>query len=147
MDEDSKVCYRCYKLTNANDFYIRNKKVLGVCVTCYEQHYKQTCKSEAELKKTLKDSALRTKNKRRAFIKDYLLNHPCMDCGLTDLLVLEFDHREPKDKLKNISSLLSGGSITQIKKELEKCDVVCANCHRRRTSKMFGNWRLDYLST
>jgi hypothetical protein len=63
---------------------------------------------------------------------EYLLAHPCVDCGETDLLVLEFDHL--RDKKYNIGEMVNRdftwGSILR---EIEKCEVVCANCHRRRT--------------
>jgi hypothetical protein len=55
--------------------------------------------------------------------------------------VLEFDHL--RDKRANVSSLVQNGELRRIRGEIEKCDVVCANCHRRRTARR-GNWyRLD----
>jgi DNA-binding CsgD family transcriptional regulator len=71
-----------------------------------------------------------------------LLANGCVDCGEKDIMVLEFDHREPNDKTSNISRLLRG-SFAKLQTELQKCDVVCANCHRRRTAKMFGSWRFE----
>lgn len=69
-----------------------------------------------------------------AFIKDYLMCHPCVDCGESDWVVLEFDHVRGK-KLHNISSLMhNGSSLSKIKEEVSKCDVRCANCHRRVTA-------------
>ena len=56
----------------------------------------------------------------------------CMDCGVTNPIVLDFDHL--KDKKYNISRMIHDGfSWAAIKKEIEKCEVVCANCHRIRT--------------
>jgi hypothetical protein len=63
----------------------------------------------------------------------YLLEHPCVDCGEADPVVLEFDHM--RDKVKAVSVLLSNGhEWKQILAEIEKCEVRCANCHRRRTA-------------
>jgi hypothetical protein len=46
--------------------------------------------------------------------------------------MLDFDHI--KDKKYNISRMIHDGfSWKAIKKEVEKCEVVCANCHRVRT--------------
>jgi hypothetical protein len=65
----------------------------------------------------------------------------CKDCGVTDFAVLEFDHRDPATKVRDISSLAGGaGSWRAIEAEIAKCDVVCANCHRKRTAAHF-NWR------
>lgn len=56
----------------------------------------------------------------------------CVDCGITNHIVLDFDHL--KDKKYNISQMVRDGfPWKEIKKEIEKCEVVCANCHRIRT--------------
>lgn len=69
-----------------------------------------------------------------------LLAHPCVDCGETDPVVLEFDHRS--DKSDNIGSMLRHGTSTEtMEREIAKCDVRCANCHRRKTAKQFGWWK------
>ena len=65
--------------------------------------------------------------------------HPCVDCGESDIVVLEFDHL--RDKTANVSYLISTGEIPRIKEEIAKCEVVCANCHRRRTSERGGWYR------
>jgi len=63
---------------------------------------------------------------------EYLLAHPCVDCGETDIVVLEFDH--VGEKLDDVSTLANGGrSWERIKTEIEKCEVRCANCHRKKT--------------
>lgn len=68
----------------------------------------------------------------------YLAAHPCVDCGETDLLVLEFDH--VKKKSFCVASLMSH-SWKGIYREIKKCDVVCANDHRRRTAKRANTLR------
>lgn len=74
--------------------------------------------------------------KARAWIKEYLKYHSCVDCGNSDLRVLEFDHRDPSQKKFAISRKVSDGvSIETLVKEVAKCDVRCANCHRIRTKE------------
>ena len=77
-------------------------------------------------------------NQRR--LLEYLLEHPCVDCGETDHVVLEFDHL--RDKAYNVSRLLLGYSWSRILEEIKKCEVVCCNCHRRRTFSRQGAWRI-----
>ena len=69
----------------------------------------------------------------RARVDEYLLTHPCVDCGVTDLVVLEFDHVRGV-KVGDVSALVTSGyPWTKIEAEIAKCDVRCANCHRRVT--------------
>ncbi|HZI02094.1 MAG TPA: hypothetical protein VEX63_13165, partial [Flavisolibacter sp.] len=66
-------------------------------------------------------------------LAEFLNNSLCMDCWEPDIRVLEFDHVRGT-KTMDISAMLSRGySWLMIQKEIEKCDVVCANCHRKRT--------------
>ena len=63
----------------------------------------------------------------------YLHKHPCLDCGETDIRVLEFDHVRGT-KVAPVSTMVGNGyAIVRIDKEIAKCEVRCANCHRRRT--------------
>jgi len=63
---------------------------------------------------------------------------PCMDCGIQYApWVMQFDHREPLLKSFNISAYRSlRYSVDEVKAEIAKCDVVCANCHAERTHRM-----------
>lgn len=75
---------------------------------------------------------------RQEWILTYLLDHPCVDCGESDPVVLDFDHVRDV-KFKNISRLLKDGPMSVLQDEVLKCDVRCANCHRRKTAKD-QNW-------
>lgn len=77
-------------------------------------------------------------NKKRLFIRDYKEARGCMDCGNSfPYFVLELDHRDPKTKLINPADMVrQGWGLDKIKAELDKCDVVCANCHRFRTHQI-----------
>ncbi len=62
-------------------------------------------------------------------------NRPCPDCGKRyPYYVMDFDHRNPRDKVRSVAYMVSRNwSLEKIKKEVVKCEVVCANCHRMRT--------------
>ena len=66
------------------------------------------------------------------FIRDIKESSPCIDCGVKyPYYVMDFDHLE--DKEFGINFLSATGRIGALKKELEKCELVCSNCHRKRT--------------
>jgi hypothetical protein len=70
--------------------------------------------------------------------KDYKesLDLICSECGENDINCLDFHHINPEEKDFTISFMLkSGYSIKRIQKEIEKCVVLCANCHRKHHSK------------
>ena len=70
----------------------------------------------------------------------YLQSHPCVDCGESDLVVLDLDHVRG-EKIKTVTDMVRGGwSIAKIDIEIAKCEVRCANCHRRKTAERHGGW-------
>ena len=73
---------------------------------------------------------------RTQYLVAFLREHPCVDCGEDDPVVLEFDHL--RDKKFSISEGLQGRRWQDVLDEIAKCEVVCANCHRRRTAKRGG---------
>jgi len=74
-------------------------------------------------------------NRRR--IREYLESRGCVDCGESDRRVLDFDHRDPRSKVGGIARLAMTKPWPVVLSEIEKCDVRCANCHRRRTALQF----------
>ena len=60
---------------------------------------------------------------------------PCADCGgRFPSCVMDFDHRDPATKIKSVANLLAK-PWSVVMDEIAKCDLVCANCHRIRTSE------------
>jgi cyanophycinase-like exopeptidase len=75
------------------------------------------------------------RKRNRLWIQD-LKSRPCTDCGgYYHYSVMEFDHIG-KNKVGSISAMVrDNGSLERIKEEIEKCELVCANCHRLRSFK------------
>lgn len=70
-------------------------------------------------------------------------NVPCTDCEQRfPSFVMDFDHREGEEKLGNVGVLAKSWSWERTLTEIEKCDIVCANCHRIRTARRAG-WADD----
>lgn len=66
---------------------------------------------------------------------EYLRVSPCVDCGERDIRVLQFDHTDPTTKEDNVSRLALNCGWARVLKEIRKCVVRCANCHRLKTAE------------
>jgi hypothetical protein len=99
-------------------------------------HYSQ---NKATYKKRARKKTLETRAAVQEWLYEYLLRVPCVDCGETDPIVLEFDHRPGSAKRFNIGNATSKSiSLSSVRAEVLKCDVRCANCHRRKTYERSG---------
>jgi len=74
----------------------------------------------------------RTRAAHRELVNAHLAEHPCVDCGEADPVVLEFDHVDPRFKRGSVGNMRSYGTEA-LRAEIAKCEVRCCNCHRRRT--------------
>ena len=78
-------------------------------------------------------------SKRKAELISFVISlkqKPCMDCGVKyPHYVMDFDHRDRNTKLDSINRMINFHSYSKEKilVEIDKCDLVCANCHRQRT--------------
>lgn len=79
----------------------------------------------------------------RKYIYEYLSSNPCSTCGESNPVVLEFDHLDRKKKRGNVSDMVKY-SLSSVIKEIEKCRVLCANCHRIHTAEQMG-WYSSFL--
>lgn len=77
-----------------------------------------------------------TAAERASLLVAFFRDRPCADCGESDPLVLEFDHLAHKSF--NIAKGIRDHSWQSVLDEISKCEVVCANCHRRRTALRGG---------
>lgn len=97
----------------------------------------------------LENRRRRTKKKLRnqLFVLAYLLDHPCVVCGEDDPVALVFDHIDRKTKTSGVSELINHGkAMTLLKKEMDKCRVLCATCHAKHTAIQMG-WNIVELLT
>jgi cytochrome c553 len=86
-------------------------------------------------------SAREERNARHAY--SVLKASGCVDCGLRELVVLEFDHIGTKSAMV-MRLVRNEASLAKIDREIAECEVRCANCHRRRTATTLGHHRTKY---
>lgn len=137
-------CGLCKETKHFSNFNKNKTQTLGyqsVCRECNRERSKRYYKENPE--KHREEVEKRNKKQKKIvqdFIIKYLKENPCIKCGENDLRTLQFDHRNPTDKVNDVSSLIGGrSSLKKIVDEISKCDVLCANCHSKRTSEQF-NW-------
>jgi hypothetical protein len=94
--------------------------------------------ARGELHRAQSGAALaRRRLRAKAHLLAYLVAHPCIDCGESDPVLLEFDHvRGKRMGLAQLAHL--GERPARLDEELALCEVVCACCHRRRTVQRRG---------
>jgi hypothetical protein len=95
---------------------------------CSRRHY---ARNKAEY--IARNKVRRLRN--QIFIKEYLVVHPCVDCKCSDIRCLEFDHIRGDKEFCISLAVRDMYSLERIQKEIEKCEVRCANCHKIRHSK------------
>lgn len=139
------MCTKCRTEKSLTDFNWRSRArgtTQSWCKACHGSHahdyYHNTPGRKASLRRRSK--RIRAENRQKVF--DFLRANPCVDCGEPDPVVLEFDHVDPKTKRCCVSLLTREDyAWATIQQEIDKCQVRCANCHRRRTAIQFGYYR------
>lgn len=72
----------------------------------------------------------REKNKK--WFKEYKSSLVCSKCGESHSSCLDFHHRNPSEKEINVGDIWKKDwGARRILSEIEKCDVLCSNCHRK----------------
>ena len=140
----TKKCSKCKKDKPISDYNWRNEtkdRRHSFCKDCHSlyrhNHYIEN--REKYLIKARKWNAGQ-KVILRKFIVDYLLKNHCVDCGETDIRTLDFDHEQKKTM--GISQMVRNcHSVSSLEKEIVKCKIRCANCHRIKTFTRGNFWK------
>jgi len=139
-----KKCPKCMMWLEL-DAFARRRGPLGLssyCKSCQSEYCKSHYRRNAakhNRRRYFNQKNYRLRNAR--LLREYLADKACLDCGEKDLRVLEFDHVRG-EKRANVTELCGAGvSWRRIAAEIAKCDIRCANCHRRKTVRERGWWR------
>lgn len=147
-DYSMKTCSKCSVEKPLTDYFMRDKssgRLHAQCKTCYKAHrttyaadhytkYKNLYKERAKQRRQM------LKKEFRQNMLAFLVNKQCVICGEDDIRTFELDHIDPATKLFSISQAVRlGYGWDDVLAELEKCRVLCANCHKRHTATQ-ANW-------
>lgn len=138
-----QTCTICGQTKEADAFGFRNQatgrrhRKCKTCVAAYgRQHYARN--HEAYIARNARNNPIQ---KRLLLEKlwSYKSQQTCSDCGERDPIVLDFDHIDPAAKTAEVGRLASRNyGLPTILREIKRCVVRCANCHRRRTAQQFA---------
>ncbi len=132
----TRRCSRCGHTLPVTDFNRHGAGRQWWCRACFRDYY-----AERRSHHRTRGNALKVQRvaEAQAYVLGVLRRRPCADCGAADPLVLEFDH--VAEKRSDVATLVRRGvRLPVLAEEIARCEVVCANCHRRRTARRAG-WR------
>lgn len=124
-----KRCSKCKTNKEILEFHKNRTRKDGLSAEC------KVCKSirQKSMSRKARDLAneygRRYSKSKREFIINYKLDHPCIICGEKEYVCLDFHHLDPSTKLFDIARIPT--SIERTKEEIEKCVVLCSNCHKK----------------
>ena len=134
-------CPRCRRLRPSDAFAWRSRATGARqpwCRDCHNAHkraFYELNREQEIARARRRQEIIVAENRPR--LRTYLEQHTCVDCGEGDVDVLDFDHL--RDKRNDVTTMLWSGLLwSTIEAEIAKCEVRCANCHRRRTAKQRG---------
>lgn len=126
-----KICKQCSVVKEESEFGKKRDGTTSQCLECQRKYNRAWYRAKPRY---YVDKNNRARIKKRAFVWKLKENTPCADCKKQyPSYVMDFDHL--RDKHRIISRLVTSGTWKQIREEIAKCEIVCANCHRERTYK------------
>ena len=153
MDDttETKTCKICLQVKLLDAFYKRSRGQFETrCKVCMSRK-SMTAEQVQNLRKTDRAKQSRTTERqelmeqRRKRLLDSFKDAPCLDCKQRfPPECMDFDHVRG-EKLSQVGAMRSW-AIVKILKEVAKCEVVCANCHRIRTKRQSDERRLARLT-
>jgi hypothetical protein len=142
---ERKLCPGCSTVKPIGEFNYNNKRLGKRQVRCrdctrlqVQAHYWNN--HDYYIQKALKRNKV-VKEVNQQKVLNYLSTHLCVDCDDADSVCLDFDHVRGK-KRYDIARMIGTHTWTTIAAEIAKCEVRCANCHRRKTAKERGHYKI-----
>lgn len=125
---------------------VREYKTKREYDTAYDRWQKQQLYRAGGASAQRMRDAARVSNKHRrdharAFIENYFRDHPCVDCGINDPDVMEFDHVHGKKVIDVSAAVNQGFAWDLVLEEISKCEARCGNCHRKVTKQRYWEKR------
>lgn len=118
-----------------------NDRLRSECKDC-KSIVDKTYKSKEEVRYLNQSRVNKVDQRNRSIVIKYLRENPCVDCGESDIVVLDFDHVRGIKELSIAMLLCRHAKEEKLREEISKCEVRCANCHRRATAQRGNFWKI-----
>lgn len=129
-----KKCSRCKLPKDLSEFYTKKSAKDGyqsVCKQCMITNSKGRYQHNPQIKLNTKLNAKRDIDKLRAICDKIKQNYGCSFCVENNPICLDFHHLDSTTKEGDVSIFASHKAKEKTINEINKCLVVCANCHRK----------------
>ena len=111
MSDEFKTCTQCGRMLPISEYYSNGNRKSSCCKSCHSANIKKTYDEKVDA------------------VNIYKAQRGCAKCGERRFYLLEFHHKNPDEKEFGISKKIRS-KFEDLLPEIEKCDVLCANCHR-----------------
>ncbi len=129
---ETKKCIGCSESLKVDLFSFKDKK-RGIfqsrCKACYNEYNRKYYQKGENLKQLARVKTNR--QKYTEIYKDWKSNQSCVICGEDSPECIDLHHVDPSVKEGTISQMINSRSWDRIQEEIQKCVVVCSNCHRK----------------
>lgn len=131
---ETKICCTCKEDKPLDQFAKKKHLVNNECKSCKNLYNKEWYKKNKQKHRDQVNVSRKLSSKQKREQINKIKSVPCLDCGNTyPSYCMDFDHLENKEF--GIASKITSYPIDRLLKEIAKCEIVCANCHRIRTYK------------
>lgn len=149
-----KMCSKCGSSKPESEYFVKDSKTGRLhahCKVCYKEHRKTYAANHYEkygdaYRERARLRRAKMKRIRQNELIEYMRDKSCVQCGESDIRVLEFDHIDPALKSFSIARAINDGVLWDtILAEINKCQVLCSNCHKKRTAAQYGWFKAQGL--
>lgn len=137
---ETKCCTKCKEDLPVSCFNKKKDNLQTFCIECNKKYLRQ---HYLDNKASYIAKARTNTRKYKNQYQDYKAQLQCQRCSEDSPSCLDFHHVDPDQKDYAISKAIRTKTLKAIQEELNKCAVLCSNCHRKYHAGELGDWQPD----
>jgi len=133
-----KKCISCGVNKSLDMFWKKAKNIDGrdnKCGECSKSYHRKIYSENDKRKQNVREAEKRAIARNKKLVQEYKEKYPCVDCNISDTEVLSFDHIVGQKRFNISDGVQRGVGEETLLKEIAKCEIVCMNCHTKRTKR------------